>query len=500
MSLRHALRRRAAGYVLLPVVLLLAVVGASAWLANRELGLNADMASNTLDRDKARLAAEAGLQRVIVQAHSKGCGGTYPIPIIGALKDTAFDGATYAASAWPLSGSPIDVTSVGTYGGASVTLTRSNVPMHQATPVPLILQPGTAGIDTFLSTSGSGNYATQITLNAVNASAQPLLKFDLASVPAGAHIVSASLSMYAVNGSGSGNVALHRVTRDWTEAGATWASADGTAAWTTAGGDVHPSAVATAAFAGTGTWLSWDVTELADKWSKGSLPNQGVQVRVPAGISGMTLASSDHSTSSYRPKLVLSFLPPCGWTPPDTVLTLTPLADTDIEAFLLNATLNYGNLSDLWLSKDGADERPLLKFDQAGFDGKTVSSAILRVYLQSLNGPAQTGVVTTLEAHEITKVWKELEATWKVRQLATNWSSQGGDFSSTVSASLTLPANTAPGVWLEFDITALAQKWANDKTTNNGVLLLVKNLATVQFILNSRENAANPPQLVVSYH
>lgn len=505
MTLHRAWRQRAAGFVLLPVVLLLTLVGASAWLANRELGLNADMASNTLDRDKARLAAEAGLQRVIVQAHSKGCGGNYPIPLIGALKDTAFDGASYAASAWPLSGSPIAITSVGTYGGTSITVTRSNVPMHQATPAALTLQPGVAGIDTYLGVNNGTNYGNQTTLNSVAGQSWPLLRFDLSSVPAGSHIASATLSMYAVNGSGSGNMALHRVMRDWTETGANWATADGSVAWTTAGGDVHPTAVASTAFAGSGTWLNWEVTELADKWSKGSLPNQGVQVRAPAGISGMTLASSDHSTSAYRPKLVLSYLPPCG---ADTVLTLPPLADADVDSGLLVKMLNFGADPELWLSRgdpEASDEHVLMKFNLASIaSSKTVTKATLRLYLSTLNpystGFTSTRAAMTLEAHAATKAWNELQATWLLRILGSNWSTQGGDYSSTVSGSNLLPLGTVAGTWVEFDITQLAKDWVAGTTTNNGLVLVVKANALDQLVFSSRENAANQPQLVVSYH
>jgi hypothetical protein len=495
---RPAWRPRAAGFVLLPVVLLLSLVGASAWLANRELGLNADMASASLDRDKARLAAEAGLQRAIVQMHSKGCAGTYPVPLLGPVKDTAFDGASYYASAWPLSGSPVDITSVGSYGGTSVTVTRAGVPMHQATPVALTLQPGAAGIDTFLSLGSNGNYANQTTLNAAAGQALPLLKFDLSSLPAGSHIVSASLQMYATNGGGSGNVSLQRVMRDWTEAGANWATADGSVAWTTAGGDVHPGALASAAFGGSGTWLNWDVTELADKWSKGSLPNQGVLVRAPASVSSLVLASSDYANAAYWPKLVLSYLPPCGT---DTVVTLPATADADVDANLLLSMLNFGTDPDLWLSKDGNEEHVLIKFDLASIgSGKTVTKATLRLYLNALPNGASTTTALTLEAHAITKTWSETQATWVSRALATNWTTQGGDYTATAAGTAVLPAGSLVGTWVEIDITPLAGSWASGSTANNGVALVVKNAAPDQLVFTSREGAANPPQLVLSYH
>ncbi|MBK7616684.1 MAG: DNRLRE domain-containing protein [Burkholderiales bacterium] len=491
-----------AGFVLLPVVLLLAVVGATAWLANRELGLNADMASHTLDRDKARLAAEAGLQRAVVQMHNTGCAGIYPT-ILTPVKDSALDGASY--SAWVYTpgsliprGSPGTITSTGTYGSTTVTISRANVPMHQATSAALTLQPGATGVDTYLGVNNGTNYGNQTTLNAVAGQSWPLLKFDLASLPAGAHIVSATLSAYATNGSGSGNVALQRVMRDWTETGANWATADGSTAWTTAGGDLHPAAVASTAFAGSGTWLNWDVTELADKWSKGSLPNQGLQVRAPAGLSSLTLASSDHATVAYRPKLVLSYLPPCG---ADTVLALAPTADTDVDANPMLRNMNFGADPDMWLSRDGDDEHVLIRFDLSSIaSSKTVTTATLRLYLNALPSGASTSAAMTLEAHSATKAWNELQATWVSRVTGTAWTTQGGDYTNAAAGSTVLPLGSVPGTWVEIDITALAGSWVSGGTVNNGLVLVVKNLSANQLVFSSRNNLINPPQLVVSYH
>jgi hypothetical protein len=499
VSSRQPGTQATAGFILLPVVLLLSVVAASAWLANREFGLNADMADGSTDRDKASLAAEAGLQRAIVTMHSKGCAGTYPVPIFGPVNDTAFDGASYYASAWPLNGSPVDITSVGSYGSTSITVTRSGVPMHQSTSYNSTLQPGAAGIDTYLGVNDSTNYGGKSNLNAVMGSSWPLVKFDLSSLPAGSHVSSATLSMYATNGSNSGNVALHRMTRDWTETGGNWATSDGSTAWTTPGGDFHPTAVATTAFAGANTWLSWDVTDLADKWLKGSLPNQGVQVRAGSGISSLVLASSDHATAAYWPKLAITFLPPCGWVPPDPVVTLAPTADVDIDFAL--PQLNFGTDTTLWLSQDGQDEHVLMQFDTSSIaSSKTVTKATLRLYLSAIpTGPSTTAAMT-LEAHSLSKSWIELQATWQKRTTANNWTTVGGDYNSTVAGTTNLPLGTVPGTWVEWDITALAQGWVAGTTTNNGVELLVKALSANQLVFSSREDPTNPPQLVISYH
>lgn len=496
---RRPSRQRCAGFILLPVVLLLTLVAAMAYLGNRETGLSSAIAGGTTDQDKARYAAEAGLHRAIVQMHAKGCGGTYPIFLFSPAQDNAFDGATYNAYVGPGSGSPVTITSTGTYGDASITLTRQNVPMHLATTTTITLQPGPEGFDTYLKDTG-GNYSSSDSLVAKPGTSTPLVRFDLTAIPAGSHVTNATLSAYAIGAGGSGSVALHRVTRDWTEA-ASWTTSDGSTAWSQPGGDAHPDAVVSSPFGGVNTWMSWDLTALADKWVKGSLPNQGLQVRAGAGISSLTLVSSDSSTPSQRPKLTVSFQPPCGWVPPEVTVTLAPTADTDIDYDI--PTTNFGSQPDLYLSK-GYEAHPLLQFDLSGISaGRTVKSATLRLYFNTLQVNAKSASKTTknltLNVHALTKSWKELEATWKIRLTGTNWTTQGGDYRSTSVTSMALAKNSTPGVWLEFDVTPLVQEWVDGVTANNGLILETPTSSTEELIFASREGASNPPELVVTY-
>lgn len=486
--------------MLMPVVLLLSLVAAAAFLGNREAGLVSASTNGTTDQDKAFYAAEAGLHRAILKMHSTGCSGSYPIILLSPVKDTAFDGGSYYAYASPLSGSPATIYSTGTYGNASITLTRQNVPMHQATSYSMTVQPGAEGTDTYLQNGGATNNGSAAGMSAVASTTHPMLQFDLSAIPAGSHVTSATLSTYASAGSGSDTVAVHRVMRDWTEA-ATWSTADGSTAWSAPGGDVHGQPVASTTFAGSNAWLNWDVTALVDRWVKGSLPNQGVQLRAGAAVSGLMLDSSDSTVPARRPKLGVTFLPPCGWSPPATTVTLSPLADTDIEKNL--SSVNFGSYPELSLSK-GYEAHPLLQFDLSGIPpGSTVQSGELRLYFSSLYvsaAPAsQTSKSLTLNVHAVTKQWKELQATWNRRITGTNWTNSGGDYRSTATATKSLVAGTAPGVWLEFDITSLAQEWVDGVTTNNGLILILPTSSTDEIVFSSREAASNRPELVVIY-
>ncbi len=437
---RRSVRR---GFILLPVVLLLSLVAAMAFLGHRETALASATAGGSRDMDKARYAAEAGLQRVTMAMHAKGCSGIYPT-ILSPSKDTAFDGASYSAVAGALSGSPVTVYSTGTYGDAQITLTRANVPMHQASAVTMTLQPASEGVDTQIVNGSATHNGSLTTMASTSGNAYAMLRFDLSTLPAGSHVTSAMLSTYASLGSGSGSVALHRVMRDWTEA-ATWTTSDGSTAWSQTGGDMHTTAVASTAFAGAGTWLAWDVTALADRWIKGSLPNQGVQIRAGAGITGLQLASSDHATAGNRPRLAVTFLPPCGWTPPSTTLTLKPTADTDIDGNLLLQLSNFGAEPTLYLSK-GNEARPLLKFDVSGIpSGKTVESATLRVYFASLASGSKLSKDLVTNVYAASKPWNELQATWLNRLTGTLWLALGGDYVSTAIATRTLASNMTPG-------------------------------------------------------
>lgn len=494
-------RQRSAGFVLLPVMLLLALVAAMAFLGHRETSLGSAVAGGVTDQDKARYAAEAGLNRTIVKMHATGCGGTYPFFLFSPVQDTAFDGGKYYAYASPLSGSPVTVTSTGTYGDASITLTRQDSPMHQATPFTITLQPAAEGIDTYVQSGSSSNNGNLATLLAASGTAFPMLQFDLSTIPAGAHVSSATLSAYATSGSGSDQVALYRSTRSWTEA-ATWVTSDGSTAWSQAGGDATALAVASTAFTAAGSWLNWDATALVDKWVKGNLPNQGVQVRAGAAVSNLQLASSDATTAAQRPKLSVTFLPPCGWSPPTTTVTLAPTADTDIDKDLPNN--NFGLQPDLYLS-NGFEAHPLLQFSLLGIPaGSVVKSAKLRLYFSAVNVAGLTATKTSknleLEAHAATKSWAEVEATWKKRLLASNWTAQGGDYRASPSGTNSLNKDSTPGVWLEFTVTSLVQEWVDGVTVNNGFLLLTPTTSTTEeLIFNSKEAASSRPELVVTY-
>ncbi|MBM3134093.1 MAG: DNRLRE domain-containing protein [Chloroflexi bacterium] len=128
-----------------------------------------------------------------------------------------------------------------------------------------------------------------------------LLRFDLADLPPGAIINSATLRLYQESswGLGSVDLSIRRVIAAWEELSATWN---------------NRPLITNASFAsttsGTGTgWLTWDVTSLVQLWQDGSYPNYGFGLKGPEeyGVLWGRTFTSREGSASQRPQLVVNF-------------------------------------------------------------------------------------------------------------------------------------------------------------------------------------------------
>ena len=332
---------RQPGFTLLPVVLAMSLVAAIAFLLNRDNGVNAAMLSGQDDAERARLAAEAGLQAANYVVQQIGCAGGYPTSALP-VTNNAFGGAAYSAFADRASGSPLALTATGTYNGASVTLTRSTVYAYQSPMRSYTLQPGPeTGRDTHLDTKfPDRNYGGDTDLKLDAADYALLIRFDFSALPAGSRVIpwydgaqlraGAQLGLYASNvGAATSDVInVHRVSRSWTPGtmkgsgqapdGATWNSYDGVQAWSAPGGDYAGTELASAPVTSAVGWISWDVTDAVIAWMSGLYANDGMRLfPVGNGVKNVTLVSSDNTNSAMlRPEVDLSYLLPCGATAP----------------------------------------------------------------------------------------------------------------------------------------------------------------------------------------
>lgn len=191
----------------------------------------------------------------------------------------------------------------------------------------LTLQPSAAlGVDTYITyASPSFNYgvATEFILSFGSASTgqHGLLKFDISSIPLGAFITSATLTLTLTNWGGAAgqNTTIYRALTQWSEGvsngaapgagvnASTYAlrNTNGSLVWGTPGGqsgvDFAASNTDFVTVVGTGPY-AFDVTADVQGMVSGSFVNHGWWMRT-SGSNINRWATSDHATAASRPKL-----------------------------------------------------------------------------------------------------------------------------------------------------------------------------------------------------
>jgi uncharacterized protein (TIGR02145 family) len=159
-----------------------------------------------------------------------------------------------------------------TYNGQQVE--RSSVNKNQGYSIRCVKGQGSANIQTFdfnpsddvtiLQNNPSQNAGGADTLYTRNSNGalgsndwtrDILINFDISSLPAGAHVVSAELYLYYCNyrdNNPSGrSLSAYKITSSWSENSVTWNSQPGYAAQSTSSSGIPSS---------TGNWMSWDVS------------------------------------------------------------------------------------------------------------------------------------------------------------------------------------------------------------------------------------------------
>lgn len=153
--------------------------------------------------------------------------------------------------------------------------------------------------------------------------------------------------------------------------------------------------------------------------------------------------------------------------------------------------------------------RSLLRFDLGDIPiDATVTAATL-----SLWHPDTTGSALTVNVHRATSPWQEGTSTdqctgdgttWYESDGGVKWAQDGGDFDSSVAASLGIAAGQSAG-WHAFDLTSLTQSWAHGDYPNDGLLLKAsaETIVPAKFIdYYTSDFAVAPtlrPKLAISY-
>jgi hypothetical protein len=148
-----------------------------------------------------------------------------------------------------------------------------------------------------------------------------LLQFDDATIPEGATLTDADVTIQVTDASGGANYEAYALLRDWEEDG-TWKATGASAQWQIAGargaGDAGATVLSRLNPNTTGPY-SFDIPNSAvDGWLNGTSPN-GIIIRGPSVTNNLIFRSSEYATASGRPSLALSYSLPIVDTDKDGV-------------------------------------------------------------------------------------------------------------------------------------------------------------------------------------
>jgi len=145
----------------------------------------------------------------------------------------------------------------------------------------------------------------------------PLLRFDLALLPAEANIVHAALKLYMETSPRYDlRAEVHRILRAWNETTATWTVPGTGQTWTEPGAqgmdtDHASLAVATQHITLGQQWYTFDITSLVQSWVKDPGQNYGLILLAQAGDSNANVEalfnSREYADPALRPQLIVSY-------------------------------------------------------------------------------------------------------------------------------------------------------------------------------------------------
>ncbi len=381
---------------------------------------------------------------------------------------------------------------------------------------PLVLNTDATVVDTYIDIDRpTTNYGalTEIFTRPANATwlKYGLIRFDLSSLPAGAVIQSAIMTMTVSANRGKHIDKVYEMVTPWTEAGATWNTRNGSTPWAGGGAfsaaDYNPALLlGSISVKVKDKPLNVDITESVKAWFAGTRANNGLAlIATGTDAADAKYYSSENTNTARRPMLSIRYLLSTPATPgtiacSNTASVLNSIADTYVAKGA--ATTNYGTLATTYTNPGTNNttnntKHSLIKFDLGAIPpGAVINSATLQVYTTAARATAHVDNV-----YRMVSAWDESTATWNTRNGSTAWAGGGvfgtADFGATLIGSITPSAVGAKTL----DVTSLVNDWVNNGVPNRGIVLYSTGSDNGDAQYGTRENTtpANRPIITVNW-
>ncbi|MGQ9567272.1 MAG: DNRLRE domain-containing protein [Anaerolineae bacterium] len=350
-----------------------------------------------------------------------------------------------------------------------------------------------------------------------------LFQFDLAPLPPGAQVLSATLELWAQRQSNIHTLtaSAYQVLRPWDEGSVTWYQATASTPWQTAGcngpSDRSQTPTASQLLDGSSRWYAWDVTPLVQGWVQGQ-PNHGLILKASGKVSVQyDFASREWPDPAYRPRLVVRYT--AGSTPtPTPTRTATSAPGSAIEVTFQQGRNGYTGTRDTdiiqWYPdrnlgtatfvriRSGDIEAGLLYFDVSSIPSTaTIESARLQMYVIQRSNANWTWPAT----YQMKRAWEEEQATWNLAANGVPWGAPGANDPLTDRwfRPTDLITMTTVNTWYEWDVTEMVQDWVFTPGANKGLTVRVVDHpeTPVEYLFASSEYPTENlrPKLVVRY-
>ncbi|RKH68983.1 CBM96 family carbohydrate-binding protein [Corallococcus aberystwythensis] len=356
-------------------------------------------------------------------------------------------------------------------------------------PTQVVLEPEA---DTYVwSASPTTNYGTAQNLWVDSGKGETYLRFNLSSVPAGAHIASVRLEALSYEGSsagGDGSVYAHLVPDDtWSETGMTWNTRPAVS-----GSDL-------------GSWWLWNANSTPKPLQLGVNFDPKLQAPVQQALDSDGLISfrlrspgyhtvyrsREYSVASERPRLVVSYFEP--GDPQVTshleAASFFPVADTSVWRSNPNATAG----ASMSLTVNRADAETFLRFNLASLPPNAqVASVVLAT--TSSGGDVTPGADNNVYTRWVPdNAWSEAGLTWNTKP-----SSFSCELGSWQFPNRTVPYTTQAGI----NASPLLVPIVQEMLFPGGLVSFRLDSPGSRSVYDSREytnTSARRPRLIVYY-